>query len=669
MAEELKTIEVEGLGFFEVPVSMTDDEFGSLLQSQFGKPTEALPDPDVPTIYSSLENQVGSAVAGSRQATLVPPQDARTLKARSLREQFGDNTRLASLAAGGAIGAEMANRNFQSFDPRIRAAATVAGGALGTMIGSMGNDVIRETPTSEAVINALKEGQLDATYGVAVPAVVRTLGYLGGQTTKALGIDTVMAEKLLQVSERIGAKIGPVDVARAAPVKGVKTVLGVFPWVGSPFRKANQKTQKAVVDALDQYLNIAGPNASLSSIGVDMTKAAENTFSEFKGVSNALYKKFDDMAELTGAVVPTSAIKQAALDASGRIRLPQGVPEGDPTAVKGFLEGLRELPDQIPVQELRGIQMRLSELFEDAGNIEMRRLMMVKKGSEEALSSISTAQTRYEGINGDPTQALRGMLDKANSFYAAGMRTFENPTASKFGRVDKNIFRTGSFKAANLNPDEIAELGMNFRSPDAVRDLKALVGEENVRKGFRAHLQRSIDSAIEQTGEQTFFNFSKLRNAFGAGPNKTISREAVDEVLKGTSISSTDFLRVLDLAEQVGKVPLASTFIARRATFGGAKSGAKALLGISLTGGAMGMAPTESVIGFALARLGANALQSPRVLRAMVKASDPALNNAQAQTQAMRLLSMVLEMRPTTPDQTGLNQAELDEYIRSLAPQ
>ena len=81
---------------------------------QFSKPTADLPDPSVPTIQSTpVDLQVGSLVSGARQQALLPPQSSNDHKRRSIRQQFGDNTRMATIALGGASGAEIANRSLQ----------------------------------------------------------------------------------------------------------------------------------------------------------------------------------------------------------------------------------------------------------------------------------------------------------------------------------------------------------------------------------------------------------------------------------------------------------------------------------------------------------------------------------------------------------------------------
>lgn len=645
---EFQVVEVEGLGEFEFPTTMSDDEIASVIESEFSKPSSQGANSDIPRVAEAgPEAQVGSAINQLRTGALQPPPvDPR---AQSIRETFGENTRAGTLAMGGMAGAEIANRRLQGFDPRLRAGGALVGGAIGTAAASLGNDIIRETPTQESVLNAAREGGLDATFSLAVPAALRSLGALGRGAGRALGVDDQLARQLIDTSEKIGAKVGTIDLSRFAPVKGVKTVLGVFPFVGGGFQKAGKQSRAAVVESIDRNLNAIAPNASLAAIGVDMTKAAENSFGEFKRVSGDLYQAFDDAAEAAGAAVPTQTIKQAAVDASGRVELPAlnsgELSQGGNQEIQQFLVGLQDVAeDSISIQELRGIQRRISELFEiDAlPNTDKRRLMILKQGTEQALQKISSESP-------EATEQLLSTLEKANGFYAAGMKNFENPTASRFGRVDKNLFRAGSFKAANLNPDEIAEVAINFRSPEAVRDLKALVGQENVHKAFRAHLQRSIDGAIDVAADgTTSFNFNTLYKAFGKGPNKTVSEDAVSEALKGTDVAPKDFLEVLKLAENLGKVPVPSTFLARRATLGGHRALLKGITGIGLTGIATSTDPVSAVVAFGFARTGARLLQSQRFLKAISAAKEPGIKDASQEIHLTRAVSAILDLRPTS---------------------
>ena len=596
---------------------------------------------------------------------MVPPQVAEAEESRQnmLRvpgmaddDPIGSfkGGRAGTIAVSAMAGAELGRRSVGP-DPRMQLAGAAAGGAIGAFGGSYGYDRFKNVPPHEAALTALREGELDATFGAGIPILANYAKVLGPAFIKMAGIDAEKADYLLKTASKIEAQYGIVDAASNQLVKGARTVLGVFPWIGTPFRKASARSAEAIEKNIDSQLNRVAPNATLSQLGVDMTKAAKNSYSEWKGVAGRMFDDADEYALRMDATAPSNPVVETAQNIGKRKNFPK-LTEGEFTdaggsAVTEYIDSASKIAgDRLTVEELRALETGADELWTpQLSSVDARRLMIFKEGIEKAWADISVSAGKDKAAFGnkwvdilEADELVKQNYDNAKSFYAAGMERFSTATAKKFGRVDKRIFRAGAFKSGTINEDEVARMAFNMKSPQAVSDLKAVVGPDAVRGAFRHNIETAIEKSTVRNAEGavTSFKWDSLQKAMGL-TGDAVEQKALDEVLKGTGVSAKDFYDVIELGIHMEGAPNASKFVARRATLGGKSAVFGALGAGAFIGGTSGIAAT--IIPALLTRYGATLLTKPETLKALLHTLDPSVKPALRRIALARLVKMSME--------------------------
>ncbi len=594
---------------------------------------------------------------GAEIPTMVPESAAMEEEARQqmlrvpgmesgtpIGSQKTTKGRAGTIAVSAMAGSELGRRSVGP-DPRMQIAGAAIGGALGAFAGSYGYGRATSVPPHEAALDALREGELDASFGVGIPILANYAKVLGPAFIRLAGIDAEKTKYLLATADKIGAKYGIVDASANQLVKGARTVLGVFPWIGTPFRRASQESAEAIEKTIESQLNRVAPNASMSQIGIDMTKAAENSYIEWKRVAGGLFDNADDYAKSVGATAPAAPIIENAQMIGRRADFPT-LTEGEfkdagGSAISEYIASSTKIAgDRLTVDELRALEKGADELWSrELPAVDARRLTLFKEGIERAWADINVLDAAGKVVD-DPL--VRTNYDNAKSFYADGMTKFSTPTAKKFGRVDKRLFRPGAFKAGTLNEDEVARFAFNLKSPQSVADLKSLVGEDAVRAAFRENIDAAIEQAAVKNSEGvvTSFKWGTLQKSMGLTGN-AVEEEALVEVLKGTGVKAKDFYDIIELGMRLEGAPNASKFVARRATLGGKSALFGALGAGAFIGGTSGMAAT--VIPAIMTRHGATLLTRPSTLKNLLATLDPTAKPALRRIALARLIKWDME--------------------------
>ena len=499
---------------------------------------QALEFPDG-TPQEVIQQKVNEIVGNQPAAPAVSPERAqpKTTRPQSLRELTGGLvTREAALMIGGLGGGAVAGAAATA--PTVGLGtlpAIAAGGALGTAASSLIFDSVEDMLRTFGVLagrnptvferseTALKEGAIDlATAGVApfirpVLAARALLGKISGVTTKAAQDIAVRARG------NFGINLGALDVGGAIP-KGFAKLVGIFPYTGAPQRKAMEAKLGQAGVAIDKILNEIAPNATLgSALSINMTRAAENTFLEFRTTAGRLYDAFRGLAKdaTVKEIIPTDSIRVFAREIaddikSARIRkrgttdAPGLVGELETAQLSGeggkfisrpadsvgdYINGLRELPELINMEQYRGLVSDLKSLI-DKGKFEgfdIKRVVQAKEALEFDLNAIRT-DLLPDGAEGE---AIKSALEAANLFYSKGILQFQTTASKPFARVEKNIFTSGGKVPGSLNADEVERIAVNLKSPQAIQDLRQLVGDDLINQAARKRVEDAAEIATE----------------------------------------------------------------------------------------------------------------------------------------------------------------------------
>jgi len=637
----------------------------------------------------SIKETVTQGVAKTRGALAKvlgveePEQPEQPETETSFRDQavaygkklFPDNARMASIVTFGMLGSA-----YGGMATAGNPIGVIGGGALGAAFGSALSDI--DKLVEEQIRNAAKEARDDVAFGMGIPIVGRALKSLGPTVGRMLGVSGDASKRLAQSAERVGIPVGAVEVSEKQGPALVRDVVGVFPFVSGPFRKAAQSAKSGVVKALADRLDWIAPHGSMSVLGVDMVEAARNSSKAFRMTAKALYGSADNLVK--GAAddlalqgdelflpVKGGFIREAAEDALA-VRQSVLTREGGkvvpviPTEVQTYLRGLSDVVDNFSIDELRSIQKNLNDMGKQYGdnNTVMAMLSKVKEATDFAMANLDLNKLLPE-----TAQGIKDAYDTANGFFAAGMKTFETKTSKQFQRVDKNIFRSKWFQAGGLNADEIARQLIKTKSPEDIVQLRKLVGSDKVKQAFRAHLDEVVEKAtiIDETSKVSKINFDLLERELGlagvrARPSlaadkaraalgyptpppireavRTAKGEVLEELLKDTNVTIKEFEDILAVGKQLGPIPLTRKFIARRAVLGGIKAAGKTAL-FGAAGTFMGL--MQAGMSIALVRQGGKFLTSPGALAAMQGATDINLSRQIRKNHAVRFFRLAFE--------------------------
>lgn len=522
------------------------------------------------------------------------------------------------------------------------------GAALGAMMGKeLDNAIEGIEPNVDTLKSTLKEGVMELA-GLKV-ADVFTGKLMDVGMAKVLGVSDKASEFLSDKALRQRIDLGITDVGNQI-AKGSKTVLGVFPFLASPFRKATLTQQDQVLKGIDTKLNNIAPNTVMSKLGIDMTKAAENSFKEFKTVASSLYKTADDLADSLPDkdIVPTIHIKKVLKElkeAKPSIQTTDGKTVKRPTdgELDEYLSGLEEAGENISVRQLRGIQEDLGVFFDKAKiqGFDTVKLARLKEATDQSMFALDLSR-----VPSEQAVQIRKAYSNANTFFADNMKRFETSTAKKFGRVDRNIFKSGAFKSGSLNEDEIVQSVFNSKSAQAIKDLRSIVGDDQVMQASRIHFKKVFDSAksVDKDSGNIVFNPAVIKEKLGMIDDE--GTDAVAEMLKGTNQTAQDLREFLDVAEQVGKIVMPATFVKRRFVLGGVNSALRTFTLGAIGAGGTAVAPPSlflSVPAIYLLRRGGKFLTDPNALKNLTKIMDDTLPDKQRRALAVRMLRLSLQ--------------------------
>jgi len=540
----------------------------------------------------------------------------------------------------------------------------LAGGGLGAAAGSSAFDVANRAIRSfqgrpqpdvsvpEEAARAVQEGVTDVAFGAGAAALGPLVKSFKPLMGKLLGVSGEPTRKIAEEAAKQGVPLAAVQVSKRPSVKGFSRVLGIFPFVGTPFKDLAKASGQAVEDRASSILNEIAPTATVADLGVDLTKAAKGRFKQFKSVASSLYDDFAKQAEAAGnpSIVPTDSTRQVANQirdqrAAGRVLVPgaRGAqktlvqPEELRNPLDQFFDNFANIPERLTVTQARGLQRSLNEATKRASSqgFDISRAGQIKQALEQDLNNLDIGNLPPE-----IGQSIVGSMNRANRFFAEGIKPFQTATGKKFGRVDPNIFSPKFGKAGSANADEAFKAVVNSRSPQAMADLRRLVGPQAMKGVARRNVEDALAKAQASGAPKgSSLSFDPGNLATNLGLDSADGRKVLAESLKGTDITVDQLEKFVDVARAASDftVPDVSSFLQRRFTLGGVRS---ILGGATLAAGVS--SPPVGVALAILARKGSQVLSSPSALRAMTNALDDTVSDQVRRAAVLRLARAVV---------------------------
>ena len=581
-------------------------------------------------------------------------------KTKSFVESTMDafKTRDTALMAGGmggfASGARLGAMVGSPFGIPGAVVGGLAGGTLGaTGFGQVydildsyikGDNRTVDDATKQAFADAKREtmfGMVGATIPGIKPAITRLLtkkekGELVGKDVK----------ELYEAGKRIGVDILPIDVAgRTGKMYG--RVVGVFPLVGSPIKKAGGLRGRQLNIIKEQVLNDLAPNTHLSDLGVDMFNAAKNSSKEFKNVASDLYNVFyKEAGKINKPFIPTQNIKleaQKIVDdflkkrpltvvtkkgLKGKSKkIKQPISANVNQKYQSYINKLANLDDFITPNQVKQIKQDLgnfSDVVTGKDGAGVFKLTKMSKATDGALRDFDNYN--LAGFANDPKVTKESLgklindLKAADAFYANGIQIYNRSTAGRFRKVDKNIFMSGFDKPGSIEADELFKYVVKTGSPQSLKDLRTLIGGDNFAKVSRKILDNAFTKSAVRDDKfrGLLFNPNILEEELGlVGKN---SSEVLNNITKGTNLNPQKLKDLIEVSKYHSnlEIPDVGSFVARRVTLGGAKS----ILGGVAMGAGVFSSPVASIPAIYLTNRASAFLANPKNLDLAIEAFD-----------------------------------------------
>lgn len=558
-----------------------------------------------------------------------------------------------------------------------------AGSALASGAATFGYDALENFLKENLVLggeqkkfgdtarDALQTGSESLLGGAVGHGVGAAIGAVKPFIGKILGVRGEEAGKLSELAKQYGIDMKPRELMRGIRRTGAdiySSGVGVFPWIGGPQRTAGRKQAAQLEAAFSKNLNLMAPNATLmSDLSVDMVAAAKNTSKTFRDLAGQLNHNFMELAKSNNARIPTTKIWDVAIEVigdvvRGNVKLKNG--EDLPGALKSeltdFVSDLTKLPDTIDILQYRAQIRNLQEAMSkaSASGADVSFGVKVKAGFEAALSEIEGAKETKEALqafnsfyskgvisSSIPTTGGRMTVKNPGVRIEGGIDAFKTPEAKDFQRVDKAIFKGGPDLPGNLNADEFRKvLGSLKDSANGVKNLRKLVGEENMNQYVRNTVQDALDKSVryDEAGAALGVDWKAFKKQAGVGS------PGFEEMVRGTGVDPKSFDDLIEISSKISIPASLSKFVARRAQLGGLRAALNLIPGISAGSAVAGAGAGTAAVGGAgavlpiiLLRYSQTLLNNPKQVEQLRRAFMPGVPQTIRNAAAGRVLQFL----------------------------
>lgn len=560
-------------------------------------------------------------------------QGVRRLTGTDVEDPIG-TTRMGAGVAGAITGAVIGSRVPPAPGPLgVVINPFVAGGlfsALGVIAGNVAPEYTMEAAEYFGVVDkgfrdengldpqslrTVVEGEilLDLVTGGAF-----AVGQLAARKSSQL-ISGVTKEKL-KISEKLSAKgihLMPVQFGNKTIAKGYVAVLGRFPLIGSPIRKAGQK----IADKLTKNIqNIPSRFSSLRGFNEVSEQIFTDATSLFKEMSETFSKRYEDIyskADSIGVYVRPEITVTRAKNVIKRIAgLTPAQFKENPNAgevlevVKKFLsddilsiEGKTKsykVFENLTVGSSKEEIDQAFKLFDQGQTVfagqSLRQMDGLLGKIDQKLSSFEPGQKKFamgllqelkiaaktdviSNLKGEGAEEIGEQFLKIDKDFSHTMASvFETASAKRFGTVSRKGLKGATFdKATKQNIDKLAQFVIDMKSPQSIEELSRLVQP----KTFKAITAGVLDDVIQKAtktlddGTQKFEADKFIKNLGLDSPNSPKYKVIKKMLEKSGNPLTMEELQLLGkgatyIAET--EVPNVSSFVTRRVTLGGIRS-------------------------------------------------------------------------------------------------
>jgi hypothetical protein len=482
-------------------------------------------------------------------------------------------------------------------DTALTAAVPVAGKALKPAVNKI---VDRFTSAKEALKKQAPDAQTQ-------------IGFL----ERSLGLTDEAAQQAKELAKE-GVPLSLGQASSSPFVRGIYNLSSRMPLAGAPGQKQLLETFQRVDDALNARI---APTARLKPLTeTERSKLIQEfgleSFNKWRNTYKSVYKRAEQKMKEQGDFFNVEPLRRVA-----QRNLPKSVFEKMPEDVKDLMLDINLYGDFF-VAGKKGVQKNILN-SDDISALDFRLKDLSKK--YDPAKSATPNNIAYKAVTG-MQEEMKRQLRNPNTEYgrlmSAGDRLFKEYMAVVEGKTGKEFQKAlgrGALRPGIGRPpsqrleDLYAKTFGDVKSPEAVKDLKNLIGTDRVNTLAANYLDDVFTKYLRGDKKE----FGKLYNELGFNNLRGKKFEATKELLKDykstirnvetgkleiKSVSADDLYRFMNILKDFPEaLPDVNTFILRSGLLRSAQSlGPSALIGttgIQVGGGAGALA------GFGLLRV------------------------------------------------------------------
>ena len=319
-------------------------------------------------------------------------------------------------------------------------------------------------------------------------------------------------ENMLQLAKKYGIPMNVFSTSEASFVKGAGSVIGLFPFVATKARQAQNAQQLAIADNINRTLNNLSPIGLFSDSAVIANKSFKTMIKNFTSTKTLLYNRAMDIGDKIGdKFIPVQKLREVAQNleleyyggkrparGEGQLRLnqpdysrPQTVDEllqGFTGKNDEFIDALIDLQyladDYITGREFKKLQTQLNNLKKVAAGdpklgTELGGVDNFTRAMIEMLNDFDNFRKFDDAGKNALVTEFAGSMGIANEFFFNNVNFTKGRVAQILGLADKNIAKiTDDVDPTQLTGEQVLKILLNdetLYSPAAIKEMQAIM--------------------------------------------------------------------------------------------------------------------------------------------------------------------------------------------------
>ena len=410
---------------------------------------------------------------------------------------------------------------------------------------------------------------------------------------KQMGI-TDEAAKQAEVLAREGIDLSLGQASTSPFVRGIYNLTSRMPLAGTPGQKQLATTFEQVDKALSKRISPTAKKMPLTEVERSkmIKELGMQSFKDWRNSYTSVYRKAKDLNKKKGNFFDTTNLVRTANTVYPKSKFTDA-----PQDVLDLLNELRIYKSDFAMSRrgLAPVQRKLS--YNDVEALDTKLTNLAKKyDPAKGATPNNYAYRSVTALQDTMKKQLRDPKDQAGRLMSAGDRLFkeymsvvEGKTGKEFQKaLGKGALRPGIGRPPSQRIEDLySKTFSNAKSPEAVKELKGIIGTKKVNELAANYLDDIFNKYLKSEKR----DFGKLYNELGFDNLKSKRYAATQELLKDYKYTNAqDLFQFLDILKQFPEaLPDVNTFILRSGLLRSAQSlGPTALIGttgISAGGG------------------------------------------------------------------------------------